>query len=61
MKRFRITKIVHARDMASALKKDRVTPPVEVSLDQDVPNPQQLTPLIGFTHTPDDDDDDGGD
>lgn len=48
LKRFKIIKIVYANNVKAALSKERLTEPVEVALDQEVPSPEQTTNRIGF-------------
>lgn len=63
MKRYKVTKIVFAKNFAGAMRKEKRVEPVEITLADTVTDPRELgdavgTATIGFKY--DDDDSDGG-
>jgi hypothetical protein len=64
MKRFKVIKIVYAKDFATALLKEKKFQPVEVSLDEAVEPPKRMVKVdligeevIGYRYEEDEDPD----
>lgn len=53
MKRFKVIKIVYAEDLADATSKEKTTSPVEISLDEEIGDPNFKETLIGFHNAKD--------
>lgn len=49
IKRFKVIKIVYAEDLADAAIKEKKTSPVEISLDEEIGDPNFKEKLIGFS------------